>query len=150
MTNEFELDLDVYQPKPGIVTLGGKKYEVYPPKFKNLVTLISTISKLQETEAEAIPGEAAKPGEEAKPDEKKKSFSIEDLKGQMEVLKNALMPLMPALAEPEIDLDMDQLGRLIRFVISMATPQDAEKLKQAGITIEPSGEKKSGTDAQIS
>lgn len=114
---QFDLDLDALQPAAKTVKLGGKTYEVHPPKFKNLLRLAKLSNKMETGTAS-----------EADVDE----------------ISKCLFGVMPQLEEDGVDLDLNQFGMLIGFIMSMAQPADAKKLKQMGVEVsqEAGGEKK--------
>lgn len=115
----FELDLDVLEPKGGEVKLAGKVYPVSPPKLKTVIALSKLAAVMSKPKDEITEDEAIKAIEE---------------------LFNVLKPVMPALVEDGVDLNMEQAGALMGFVMDMASQTDMKKLDELGI--KPSVEKK--------
>lgn len=61
--------------------------------------------------------------------------------GDAEVLREALLPVVPALADGKINPTFEQIAALIEFAIKMSMPTDKSVLEKHGYTL--SGEKKS-------
>ena len=93
--NDIKLDLDVYAPKPEYAQLGGKAIEIYPPKLKTIVKLLAIFERMSKAEAD---------------EDKSKAFAE---------LTELLLPIVPALKEPDVDLTFEQMGALIKFVFEM-------------------------------
>lgn len=105
---EIKLDLDALAPKPYLIRLCGQSVEVFPPKFKNLVELLSITQSLG------------------------KGDNVEEATtGLME----ALYKIIPDLRRPEIDLDINQLNRLVQFVQEIAVPDEPVKEDIADVTV---------------
>lgn len=127
MADTFDLDLDALDPKPKQVKLGGKLFEVYPPKLGAIIALTRLMKELQDV------------GE----DTEKALVAIESI-------RKAVEPIIPGLKdETHLDLSIDQVSALLEFVFKMATPPEAQELEKKGI--EPgSTEKKSSDIAESS
>ena len=110
MAETYDLDLDALAPESKKVKLNGRIIEVNPPKFKNLVALM----KLANTMGEGNGGQ-----------------TIETV----DMLRQSLIPLIPALGEEDFDLTMEQLNTLLQFVMTIATPQDQTTLEKQGYSV---------------
>jgi len=109
---DFDLDLDALAPESKKVKLGGKIIEVSPPKFKNLVSLMKTIGIIEATEG----------GTSSQVD-------------AIEELRISLLPMIPALADDDTDLSIEQLKVLLQFVMRIAQPQEVEQLQADGYKV---------------
>ena len=119
MNETYDLDLDAIAPEPKKVKLGGRIIEVTPPKFKNLVSLMKLVGQL---------GNVGN-------DEQKTLETIDEL-------RSSLIPMIPALAEDDMDLTFEQLQVLLEFVMQTATPQDQKTLEAKGYSIGEISKKK--------
>lgn len=115
---DYDLDLDTLQPEAKKVKINGRIVDVYPPKFKSIIALMKISSSMQEVSGS------------------------ENLAQVEQDLTNALIPIMPALAEPDMDLSMEQLMKLLDFVMLISTPQDNEELAKKGYTVKQLNQKK--------
>ena len=115
---DYDLDLDALQPEAKKVKINGRIVDIYPPKFKSIIALMKISSGLQET------------------------TNSEDLSILEEELTKALIPIMPELAEPDMDLSMEQLMKLLDFVMLISTPKDNEELAKKGYTVSQLNQKK--------
>lgn len=110
MARDFDLDLEVLTPKPKLVKVEGDKFiEVYPPKFKSLVALIE-LYEVVENAGDNV-----------------------DLNLIVKI-KEALLPVIPELKNPDFDLSLEQMMVLLEFVMTLATPQDDKELIKKGYT----------------
>jgi len=103
---QFDLDLDVLQPKSKLVKLGGQIYKVEPPKFKTTLKLTQLAREFSKVENE------------------------DDGIKLVEDLKEVLEQVMPDLKKDDIDLSFDQMLQLMNFVVAMAS-NDAKRLEEA-------------------
>lgn len=116
---DYELDLDELEPKSKLVKLCGRVVEVRAPRFKSLVAIYEVSRLIEKSED---PGEA------------------------MVKMREALLPIVPALADADIDISMTQLQALVQFVMKMAEPAETKRLEEEGIT--PADSQKKGAQSQ--
>lgn len=98
--NDDILDLDAVAPQSTFVKLKGKRVEVLPPEFNNLVNLMKTFQVLQVSK-----------GFEAQAD-------------AMLKLQEGLCKIVPALAEPNMDLSIEQMMVLFDYIQKMSAPKE--------------------------
>lgn len=113
--NDYDLDLDAIQPEAKNVKINGQIVKVYPPKFKSIIALMKLSSQINDNS---------------------------DLNQLEKDLTEALIPIMPALAEPDMDLSMEQLMKLLDFVMLISTPKDNEELIKKGYSVKQLTQKK--------
>ena len=95
------LDLDALAPQPKKVKLGGKVFDVNPPRLKQLIKLIRLFSSLENV---------------------KTKEELEDVDKIMDELNN----MAPGISEA--DLTIDQMKALIEFaMLQSQTPAEAQK-----------------------
>jgi hypothetical protein len=113
----YDLDLDALEPEAKKVKLNGRIVEVYAPKFKTILTIMKMSQGLT-----------------ADGDSDQSQIIID--------LRTALLPVMPALADEDMDLSMEQLMSLLNFVMTIATPADTKELTDKGYSPSTLTEKK--------
>lgn len=110
--DKADLDLDIIEPDVKHVRLGGKIYEVHPPKIKNIVVITKLARELK--------------------DETK---SLEEKTIVFEDLKQVLGGVMPAFkSDEQVDLSLDQMIALIEFIFSLVTPDELGELEKLNAT----------------
>ena len=102
----MDLDLDAIQPEPKKVKLCGKAIDVHPPKFKSIVKLLTLTAELRDL----------------KNDEKGVRL--------FEEFKEALLPIVPALKDDDMDISLVQLNRLLEFVFALASPEEMKEAEK--------------------
>ena len=113
---EQVLDLDELAPTGhGLVKLNGKKYKLYPPKIKNLIRLIKVEEEYYRLAA--IP-ETERDGDE--------------VLAAVEMLKDALEPIMPELKKDDVDLSAGQAAGLLAYALSLSVPEEVKAAAPAG------------------
>lgn len=122
--SEVDLDLDALAPDTKKVKLNGRVIEVAPPKFKTLLEILKLADKFGK-------------GQELDQNETVKA---------LESLRNALVPIVPALSEDDFDLSLVQMMTLIEFVVSMTSPTDQKALENEGLTVK--SDKKKELDSE--
>lgn len=115
VTEAYDLDLDLLQPQARKVRLGGKVYDVYPPKVKDIANLARLAGALQNSDGGNV------------------QQRVDDMVA-------AFAAVMPALKEDNVDMTFEQVTALFAFINNMVSPADNSALKQMGI--EPNTEKK--------
>ena len=106
-----KLDLDTIMPDKGEVKLCGKTYIVEPPKLKSLIELTKLAQVFKQERVDEPTAIAA-----------------------LERFVKLLYPIIPDLEKDNIDISIDQAGRLLEFLDSLSTPEDKKALEAAGIT----------------
>jgi hypothetical protein len=103
--NRTDLDLDLLSDEPKLVRLGGETIKVYPPTLKQLLGLQRFSTKLNDAR---------------------------DLDAVAE-LESELVNLIPAIEGKSLNLQ--QMIKLMEFVVEIAMPADVKELENRGITV---------------
>lgn len=112
--DHLKLDLDILDSVGGEVKLGGKVYQVSPPKMGLLLKLSKLAKKF----------DAGKDAADQNP---------EEIMGLLEELYDIIKPIIPDIASGEVDLNMAQAGALMQYIFQMAQPNELAELKKVGI-----------------
>lgn len=107
------VNLDELMPEKGEVIINGNKYEFDAPKTGQLIRVVSHFQSFQES------------FNAKNPDEADKSMS------ELEIIIKEIIPELS-----DINLSFNQVVSIANLISEISMPDDNEKLKEAGVTIE--------------
>ena len=106
------LDLDALAPEPRTIKLGGKEIQVQPPRTRHVLRLGFLGQKMQDLD----------------------SMSVEESDELIEKLEAEIKQCIPEIEKHT--LNASQLMQLLSIIVDMGMPNQAEVLKEKGITVD--------------